>query len=210
MKKLPLLLFAISLVTFAQPLFAKVKESTLKFGVLHQTQMNSEYTLSGATGSGNENLVGVSFFMEKVFLSRFSAGMRFSSMLARSNNYTASGNTVVAVETTGMTTFDFKAFFRGHDRPGMKPYLGVSFGSYTPATEINTISGGTATSSTTSATVPVTILSVGMDYTMDMGGIRADLGIVTGKQNDYTNTTYTTSTYNYGGTAISIGVFSFF
>ena len=114
------------------------------------------------------------------------------------------------LETTSFAAFDFKAYFKDHTSPGIKPYLGVGFGNYTATTTVTQVSTTTNTEGTTTATVPVTMLNVGFDFVSEFGGMRFDVGMISGTRRDRESHDSFDAKYDYTGQAVSIGVFSFF
>lgn len=208
------LIVLITLLLATSPAWAQVrkKEPKNKFGAMHYTHSGGQYTLQSATDTStvDEPLIGAGFYYERVFQSRFSAGLKFSSFLERSLTQTLDGNTVTTVENTTMFTLDFKAFFKDHMMNGFKPFMGVAFGTYAPSSTVTTIEATGNTEGTTTASVPITSLSVGFDYVLDFGGVRFEAGAVNGKRRDLEGHDTYTANYQYDGSAVSIGVFSFF
>jgi len=208
------LIFLILILGATGPAWAqkKKKEPKNKFGAIHYTHTGAQYTLSSATSTStaSDDLVGAGFFYERLFLSRFSAGFKWSSFLERSTTHSLDSNTVTVLEKTSMTTFDFKAFFKDHMQNGMKPFLGVSFGTYAPKSTITTIATAGNTEGSTAASVPITGLSFGFDYILDFGGVRVEGFSITGKRRDLTGHDTYIANYRYDGSALSVGVYSFF
>jgi len=215
MKQLLTLLIALLIAT---PAFAQQKreEAKNKAGALYYTHSGSSYVLHDNTANvdytGTGNIVGPAFFYERIILSRFTVGVTYSSMLERSMDIKTSTATVNVVENITMTTFDFKAYFKDHRRPGWKPYLGVSFGTMAVADTLSVTTTGTttATEEETKATVPVTFLRAGMDLTMGFGGVRIDFGQATGSRRDLESSTNYRAKYVMDGSSLAIGVFSHF
>ncbi|MDT8445957.1 MAG: hypothetical protein RRB13_03540 [bacterium] len=212
MKRIILLLIALTLAS--SPVWAqqRKKEPKNKFGAIHYTHSGGSYTLQSSTDSSSvtEPLIGAGFFYERVFQSRFSAGLKYSGFLERSLTQTVDGTSVTTVEKTAMTTLDFKAYFKDHLQNGMKPFLGVAFGTYTPASTVTTLAATGNTEGNTTASVPITSLSAGFDYVLDFGGVRAEVGSVSGKRRDLSGHDTYSANYQFDGTSIAIGVFSFF
>ena len=193
----------------------KPKEPSNKAGAIHYTQSGSTYTLkdnsTSLSVSASDTIVGAAFFYERLFKSKFSAGLQYSSFLERSIEFSIGTNELNVVEATALTIIDFKAFFKDHSRPGFKPYIGVGFGQYTMASTISTTdSTGSTSDSTTEAVVPVTILNLGADYFRDFGGFRLNVGVVSGKRNDLTSNDTYQATYQATGVVFGISVYSLF
>ncbi len=194
----------------------KIKEPKSKAGATYHSHAAGSYTLvnttSSAEGSGSGNLVGTVFFYDRLFLDRFSAGLRFSSFLERSMDVTIGTSTVNILETASFWSMDFKAFFKDHMRPGFKPFLGVSYGNYTVKSTLTTTTTGSATTTedNTAATIPVTVLSGGFDYIFGFGGVRLEAGQVTGSRNDLDSSSTYRASYQYGGSTLGISVYAFF
>ena len=212
MKRTLLTLLFLGLLTLPALAQQNKKEPNTKFGAFHYTHTGAQYTLSSTTASSTatDDLIGAGFFYDRVFLSRFSAGFKYSSLLDRSLVQNLGGTTVTTVEQTSLASFDFKAFFKDHSSNGFKGFLGVGFGTYTPKSKVTTIATGGNTEGNTGATVPFSSLSVGFDYLLDFGGVRVEAFSITGSRRDLTGHPSYTANYRYDGTALEVGVFSFF
>ena len=208
------ILLALVLILAASPAMAqrKKKEPKNKLGVAYYTLSGAEYTLQSTTdiSTATGNMIGPAFFYERVFLSRFSAGLKYATGLDRSMDLNLDGNTVSVVETTALASFDFKAYFKNHESPGMKPYLGVGFGTLTSSSEVTTITSTSNDTGNTSATVPITTLNFGFDYMMEFGAVRVDLGTTSGRRRDLEGHSDYKALYQMDGTSVAIGVYSFF
>ncbi|MDX2469963.1 MAG: hypothetical protein QNL04_05230 [SAR324 cluster bacterium] len=215
--KLGLLLLAFSLWGFA-PLAAqeKIKEKKNKMGATYYNHSGGTYTLkeksSGYNDSASDSMVGTTFFYERIFLSRFSIGVAYSSFLEKSLDMYVGTNTINVIEQTSYTAVDFKAFFREHARPGWKPFLGVGFGTHTVASAMTITADSATTTSTdaTAASIPVTMLNWGFDYTMDATGIRMEMNQVTGTRRDLESSDTYSANYIVDGTSVGIAVYSHF
>ncbi|OGG96440.1 MAG: hypothetical protein A2508_00770 [Candidatus Lambdaproteobacteria bacterium RIFOXYD12_FULL_49_8] len=212
MKKI--LFFGLLLLLMASPAMAqrKQKEPGNKLGVAYFALSGTEYTLQSSTSitTGSEPMVGPAFFYERVFLSRFSAGVKYASGLDRSLDMWIDGNTVSIVEKTVLTSFDFKAYFKDHSSSGLKPYLGVGFGNLVSSSVVTTIAASGNTEGNTSATVPTTTLNLGADYLLEFGAVRFDFGTTTGRRRDLDGHTTYKALYKMDGASFSVGVYSFF
>ena len=215
--KIGLLLLVFSLWS-VQPLVAqqKAKELKNKVGATYYNHSGGTYTLKEKAtvnqDSASASMVGTTFFYERIFLSRFSMGVAYSSFLEKSLDMRVGTSSINVIEKTNYTAFDFKAFFREHTRPGWKPFLGVGFGTYTVASTLAVTADGvtTATADATSATIPVTLLNWGFDYTMDATGIRMEMNQVTGTRRDLESSTDYNANYIADGTSVGIAVYSHF
>ena len=212
MKRTLLTLLLLGLLTLPALAQQNKKEPNTKIGAFHYTHSGAQYPLSDSTSSStaSDDLIGAGFFYERVFLSRFSAGLKYSSLLDRSLVQTVGGQTVTTVEQTALASFDFKAFFKDHSSNGFKGFLGVGFGSYTPKSTVTTIAASGNTEGNTGAAVPISSLSVGFDYLLDFGGVRVEAYSITGSRRDLTGHPSYTANYRYDGSAFEVGVFSFF
>ena len=194
----------------------KVKENKNKMGATYYNHSGGTYTLTEkATGSGastSDNMVGTTFFYERIFYSRFSIGLAYSPLLEKTLEMNVGTNSIDAIEKTNYTAFDFKAFFKEHTRPGLKPFLGVGFGTYTVATTMDVTAASATTSSedTTGVSIPVTLLNAGFDYAMMNSGIRFEMNQVTGSRKDIESSDTYKANYRVDGTSIGIAVYSHF
>ena len=205
---------------FVDPAAAQVRdEPKNKAGVIHYTHTGANYNLlsneTASTVDASEPLVGAVIFYERIFQSRFSAGLKYSSFLERNMETTIDDNELVILEAVTLFNLDVKAYFSDHLLPGFKAFLGVAFGNYTVTSTVTTTStndDGTTTSTEgqTTATVPITVMNVGFDLMSDFGGIRIAAGLPTGKRNDFEGHTEYKAAYDYSGAVVTIGVFSFF
>lgn len=215
MNRYPLLLtlLAALLLFGASAQAAAKREPKNKFGIVYYTLGGPSYELRDTGNTSIDTvsapLIGAAFTYDRLFYGRFSAGLKFSVQpMERVMDMNLGGTAINAVEKSTLMTFDFKAFFQPHDRPGFKPYLGVGFGQIAASTETATIAA-TSTTGATSATVPISVLSLGLDHITDFGGVRVEGSLVTGTRRDLESTDYLAK-YNFDGIGISIGVFSFF
>ena len=219
MKTILILICSLFLLT-SNTLAARRKEPKNKAGAVYYTHSGSQYTLiSNATGnsiSSNAAFIGVAFFYERLILSRFSAGLKFSSFLERSMALTLDNNKIDVLEKVTLFMLDFKAFFKDHTSSGLKPFIGVGYGQYNVSSSISvTASGSTTTQEdkqTTKVTIPVTSLNFGFDYFTDFGGIRLEGGLLTGNRSDLSNSDSDgyKAKYQASGATASVGVYSFF
>ena len=199
---------------------ARKREPKNKAGAVYYTHSGSELTLrsnsTGAEDSSSDPFIGAVFFYDRIFLSRFSAGIKFSSFLERNMEFNIDGSKVDVLEKVTMIMLDFKAYFKDHSANGLKPYIGVGYGQYQVDSKISVTASGSATTEedkqTVKATIPVTAINVGFDYFTDFGGIRAEGGVITGSRNDLSNSDSDgyKAKYQASGFVASIGVYSFF
>ncbi len=186
-----------------------------KIGATHHTHSTGDFKLEeqGSTnaGSASESLVGFAFFYERLFLDRFSAGFKYGYGLERSMEMKVGTSDLEILESATFWSLEFRAFVRDNIRPGLKPYLGVSYGNYTVKSVITIIpETGATTEEETSATIPFTMLAFGADYTFGFGGIRLEFGQTTGKRNDLEGSATYYASYDYDGSVVGISVYSFF
>ncbi len=194
---------------------AKPKIPKTKIGATHHTHNTGDYTLSeqgtSSTGTASGSLVGFALFAERLFFDRFSAGFKYGYGLERSMSMQVGTNTLEILENASFWSLEFRAFVKDNLRPGLKPFLGVSYGNYSVTSTITILpTGGSKTEDQTAATIPFTMLSAGADYTFGFGGVRAEIGQVTGKRNDLESSSTYYGSYNYDGSILGISVYSFF
>ncbi len=215
MKKGLLLLLILS---FAFPLYAQQnrEEGKNKMGASYYAHSGALYVLSNKTTgyevTGVGPLIGAAFFYERIFLSRFSMGLTYTSLMERSMDVKDGVTDINVVEKVALGSVDFRAYFKSHKRNGWKPYLGVSFGTMSASDTLTLTTAGstTTTEETTKAVVPVTLLRGGFDLIMDYGGIRLDFGQVTGVRRDLVGSNSYRANYKMTGSSMSIAVFSHF
>lgn len=210
------LFVALAILLLASPALAqrKVKEPKNKIGFSQINHTGAIYELESASttqvDTDTGKMVGLGIFYERVFQSRFSAGLKYSTGLDRSLNLNIDGNRVSVVEATKLTSFDFKAYFKDHSAAGLKPYLGVGWGTMVSTSTVTTIATSGNTEGTTTASVPITSLNLGFDYLMEFASVRFDLGNATGSRRDLTSHSAYKANYTMDGSSVAIGVYSFF
>lgn len=214
--KVGLLLLVFSLWSIPQlAAQEKAKELKNKMGATYLNHSGGTYTLgektSGNQDSASDSMVGTTFFYERIFYSRFSMGFAYSPLLEKSLDMKVGTNIINVIEKTTYSVFDFKAFFREHTRPGFKPFLGVGFGTYSVASAmLITDSANVTTEDATTASIPVTMLNLGFDYTMTNTGIRMEMNQVTGTRRDLESSDTYNANYRVDGTSVGIAVYSHF
>lgn len=190
----------------------KLEDSKNKAGAINMTLSGGSYKLKTSTdnGSGTTAVKGMVLFYERLITKRFSVGLSYSSFLERTMEFDVGSSTNTILETGSMFTIDFKSYFKSHIRTGFKPYVGVGFGTVTLSSKVTTDTSGTESEGTTGASIPITALSIGADYLVDFGGVRADLSIITGGRDDTSGHDTYNATYTLTGTSFGIAVFGFF
>lgn len=194
---------------------AKLEVPKNKAGATHHTYSTGEFTLSSQStsdsGAASVNLIGFALFYERLFLDRFSAGFKYGFGLERSQELEVGTSTLKVLETASFWALEFRAYISDNLNPGFKPFMGVSYANYTVKSAISILpASGSITEDETSASIPVTVLSFGADYTFGFGGIRLEIGQATGKRNDLESSTDYYASYIYDGSIIGISVYSFF
>ncbi len=207
--------FCLMLLISSQVFAAKPKIPKTKIGATHHTLSPGSFTLSEqgttSTGTSTGNLVGFALFAERLFFDRFSAGLKYGYGLERSMQMQVGTNTLEILENASFWALEFRAFVKDNLRPGIKPFLGVSYGNYSVVSTINILpTTGSKSEDQTGTTIPFTQLSAGVDYTFGFGGVRAEVGQVTGKRNDLESSSTYYASYNYDGSVVGISVYSFF
>jgi len=213
-KKIVTLLIVTLFCPFGAAFAVKVADLKHKAGAVNFAHSGAKFTLenksSAASANGSTELKGTTLFYERLLTRGFSVGLTFSTFLERSMDVDVGSDKNAVVETVTMYSIDFKSYLSEHKRKGWKPYFGVGFGSYNVSSTIKTTSGGTTTEGSSSATVPLTIFSLGADYVFSFGGVRIDYALTTGKREDTDGHSTYNADYNYTGTSLGIAVFSFF
>ena len=199
-----------SSILFAQA--RRTREPKNKFGSVYHVISGTDYTLTnkttGAKGTASDSIVGAVFFYERIFDSKFSMGINGTSFLERNMSMEVGAETLEIVETSTLVLLHFKAYHKDHSMGGAKPYLGVGLGSLSVSSLIT--SATDTTGSTTSATIPITVISAGLDYFWESGGFRGEVGYVTGERSDLENHDTYSAKYQATGSTGSIGVYWLF
>jgi len=214
MKKTVLFLILIAMVS-SSILFAqarRTRESKNKFGSVYHVISGSDFTLTntttGETGTASDSIVGAVFFYERIFDSKFSMGLNGTSFLERNMTIAVGSETLEVVEQSTLILLHFKAYHKDHSAGGIKPYLGVGVGSLSVSSTIT--SATDTTGSTTSATIPITVISAGLDYFWESGGFRVEVGYLTGERSDLEGHDTYAAKYQATGSTGSIGVYWLF
>ena len=193
----------------------KLKIPTTKIGATYHTHNTGNYTLTdqttGESGDASGSLIGIAWFVEHLFMDRFSAGFKYGYGLERSMDIEVGTTQLEILESASFWALEFRAFVEDNLRPGLKPFLGVSYGNYSVTSTITIVPAtGTTSEETTTATIPYTMLSGGADYTFGFGGVRLEIGQATGQRNDLEGSDTYYASYNYDGSIVAISVFVFF
>ena len=193
------------------------REPKNKIGALYSTLMGTKYELTNKT-SGNVNsgkfddesdpIVGAVFFYERIFSSIFAVGFRATTFLERQMELTVGTETVNVVEKSTMMAFDFKTYYKEHSARGIKPYFGVGLGTLNVTSDLSVASS--AATSSTSATIPITFLTVGTDYKLESAGFRLEIGSTKGERNDLEDNDMFNAKYEVTGLMVNAGVYLLF
>lgn len=213
MKKILLFIILITMVS-SSVLFAqrRTREAKNKFGAVYHVISGTDFTLTnkttGASGTASDSIIGAVFFYERIFDSKFAMGINGTSFLERNMSMEVGSTTLEVVEQSTLVMLHFKAYHKDHSAGGAKPYLGVGLGSLSVSSLIK--SSTDTAGSTTSASIPVTVISAGLDYFWESGGFRAELGYMTGERSDLESHTTYSAKYQATGSTGSIGVYWLF
>lgn len=188
-----------------------------KFGANYNVITAASYTLTSKTDSrqsdtGSENVIGAVLLYENVLSSKFAWGLKYGYQLTRNMDLTVGSNDLSVEETTSYWLIDVKAYQKDHISGGLKPFLGVGFGNMTVTSTITENSSSSTETETTdtSAIIPITTISGGIDYFMDAGGFRLEAGFITGEKSDLESHDDYKANYKLAGSYGNIGVFWLF
>ncbi len=186
--------------------------SGTKYSLTSKTTSDSSYSgSSGGSASGSENIVGAVIIYENVLSSKFAWGLKFGAQLSRNMELELGTTTLNVEETTSYWLLDVKAYHKDHMSGGLKPFLAVGFGNMSITSTItDSSSSETDETSETSASVPITTLSGGVDYFMNAGGFRLEGGLITGEKSDLESNDSYSANYQMTGGYVNIGVFWLF
>lgn len=209
------LLVLIPLMLWQPEASAQVRrgQSTAKIGLVRTFVSGVKYeleeTASSTTASNSDAMEGNELFLEYIFFSRI--GLELATGLTemtRNYDLKSDGTTISSVEESARTTLlGLNFYFSDHGSPGVKFFFGLGTGIISVS---HKFSGGTLGSQSSSQSVPVNVLRLGMDWITDKAGIRAVVSSQTGEAADTETLTGYKQTLNYSATVAGIGVFAFF
>jgi hypothetical protein len=211
MKKIFILLWCIAFpISFA---FAAKAGPGNKFGANYNVINSASYTLTSKTNAsqsdtGSESVVGAVLLYENVLSSKFAWGLKYGYQLTRNMEMTVGTTDLNVEEITSYWLLDVKAYQKDHVSGGLKPFLSVGFGNMTVTSTIT--QGSTTDTTETTAIIPITTLSGGIDYFMDAGGFRLEVGLMTGEKADQESHDDYKANYKLAGSYGNIGVFWLF
>lgn len=203
------------LLGWSAPADAQIRgrQSNTKIGLNRINLSGVTYTLTdsaGATEATNSDaLEGNEVFLEFVFFGRI--GLEFGvglTEMVRNYELETGGTTISNVEEVARpATVGLNLYFRDHASPGFKFFFGLATGLVSVS---HTFRGGTLGEQSSSQSVPINILKIGMDWIKDKAGFRAQVFSQTGELTDTEAIADFTQNLNYTATGLSIGVFAFF
>ena len=214
MKKIILFLIIFSMfsssILFAQA--RRTRQPKNKFGAVYYGISGADFTFTnkttGESGTASDSIIGAVLFYERIFDSKFAVGINGTSFLERNMSIEVGSKTLEIVEQSTLVLLHFKAYHKDHSAGGIKPYLGVGLGSLSVSSLITSTTD--TTGSTTSATIPVTVISAGLDYFWESGGFRLEVGYLTGERSDLEGHDTYSAKYQATGSTGSIGVYWLF
>ena len=188
-------------------------QSTVKMGLSRTFVGGATYqleeTATATTTSNSDTMQGNELFLEYVFFGRI--GLELATGLTemvRNYELESGGTTISSVEESArITLIGLNLYFNDHGSPGIKYYFGLGAGV---ASVSHTFTGGTLGSQSSSQSVPLNVLKVGLDWITDKAGLRVQVATQSGEATDTEAITGYKQTLDYGATIIGIGVFAFF
>ncbi len=192
---------------------ARGGSANTKIGFSRVTLAGPTYTLkedaTSTTTENSDNMTGNGLFVEYLFFGRI--GLEFNlgiPELTRTYELETGGTTISNVtETAQAILLGLNLYFNSHDTPGVKPFFGLGAGRLSVDHEF---SGGSLGSQSSSQTLQLNVLKIGLDWIKDNSGLRAEVFSWTGQNSDTAAIQGHTQTIDYTATGFSIGVFVFF
>lgn len=187
--------------------------SNMKIGFSRIALSGPTYTLKENTAttsvSNSDAMTGNQLLLEYIFFGRIGLELDFGvPELTRTYELQSDGATLSTVtEKAQAILLGLNLYFSSHETPGVKPYFGLGAGQITVDHEFN---GGTLGSQSSSQSLQLNVLKVGLDWIRENSGLRVEVFSWTGEDSDTTAIAGYTQTISYTATGFSIGVFVFF
>lgn len=211
-----ILLMLISLTLWHSAASAQIRrgQSTAKIGLVRTFVSGVKYeleeTASSTTASNSDAMEGNELFLEYVFFSRIGLELAtgLTEMVRNYDLLKTDGTKISTVEESARTTLlGLNFYFSEHGSPGVKFFFGLGTGVVSVS---HKFSGDPLGNQSSSQSVPVNVLRLGLDWITDKAGIRAHVSSQTGEAADTETITGYKQTLNYSATVVGIGVFAFF
>lgn len=183
----------------------------IKLGVdaVDLTAATYTHDTAGIKDSDRGNMVGAQLTLEYLPIERFGLEVAYSlSPLQRSyqlGNGGATANNVT--EQASYTTIGANMYPFYRRREGLHPLIGVATGQLNVTQKFQ---GGTVGNVSTSNTVNITIVKLGLEWVIERAGFRLQYQQWSGETTNTTKIVGVRQTNSYDGAAVSLGVFSLF
>lgn len=214
---LPLVLGAALLLATALPALGQAPsrggKSNTKIGLNRVSLSGATYTLADSTGSveatNSDPLTGNELYLEYIFFGRIGLELGVGvTEMTRSYELESGGTNLGNVKESARSALvGLNLYFSDHSSPGVKTFFGLGGGVITVD---HAISGGSLGGQSSSQTVPVNTLKLGLDWIKENSGLRVQAFSHTGETIDTEAIEGYTQTVDYTATGFSIGVFAFF
>jgi len=190
-----------------------VDQPTIKIGLNHQIVTGASYTLEDTAGttsvSNSDTMTGTELFLEWLIFNRVGLELGASvTPLERTYELESGGTTVSEVtESAQLIVFGANLYLNRRTSRGFQYLIGVGGGTLTVSHEFKNGSLGNQSSS---LTLPVTFIKVGVDYLIRGGGARLQFSSFTGSARDIDEISGYKQTLDYNLGILGLGVFIFF
>jgi hypothetical protein len=183
----------------------------IKLGLDAVQMAGAKYThdAAGIKDEDRSFMVGSQVSLELLPTEQFGLEVSYSlSPLERSYQLGIAGATSNNVtEQASYTTIGANMYLFYKKRDGFHPVIGVATGTLTVAQKFE---GGTLGNISTTNTVNINIIKLGLEWVINSAGFRLQYQQWAGETNNTTKIAGVRQTNSYDGSAISLGVFSYF
>ncbi len=192
---------------------ARGGSSNTKIGFNRISLSGPAYTLkedaTGTTAENSDAMTGNGLFVEYLLFGRIGLELDLGiPELTRTYELESGGTTISTVtETAQAILLGLNLYFSSHEVPGVKPFFGLGAGTLSVDHKFG---GGTLGTQSSSQTLQLNVLKVGLDWIKDNSGLRAEVYSWTGQSSDTAAIQGYTQTIDYTATGFAIGVFVFF
>ncbi|HEX7926687.1 MAG TPA: hypothetical protein VF678_03785 [bacterium] len=185
-------------------------DPSFKMGLDRLSYTGATYThetiATSAKETNSDVLSGADAFFEWVASEHF--GLEYTTTitpLQRSYKLGAVSDNVN--ESTSLSLPGVNLYFTKANRKGLQYAVGVATGTASVKQEFE---GGTLGKKSTTASVPVTAVKLGVEWVTNLAGVRLQYQAMTGSASNTTEVTGVKQTVNYNGSLLSLGVYTYF
>lgn len=196
----------------AQQRRSRSSKQNMKLGLNRQMVTGYTFTIEAAGGAPSydnaEGTQGNELYFEWVFSDRISFEMGSSiTPMVRSYDLGVNGAFSSVSESSKITLTGANLYFGSAGSEGIVFFTGLATGKVAIAHEFT---GGSLGDQTSSASVPVNTLKLGMDWVMAGANARLMYSMVSGDYSDSTSITGYKLSYDYKATILTLGVSAYF